>query len=189
MSQLRFTDVFNMARESGSNAQATKDIQPKEKAVSSVQRLINAQESQKQFIRVFKSTGRHLPRWEVFKDFLSLVASELDVAKVRTPKSTERCRKICERYDADDIANMHELFKLMVCVLDKKFHDFQGAIFMELELGDNYQRACRPCPSPQLSAPLNISLGSGNGLETDVLTLRNTILQRRPCANTIHTFV
>ena len=38
-----------------------------------------------------------------------------------------------------DIANMQEMFCLMVCALEAKFHDFLGAIFMELELGDNFR--------------------------------------------------
>ena len=32
--------------------------------------------------------------------------------------------------------------------------------------------------------PLDIPLGAGNGLETDVLTSQKTILKRKPCANT-----
>ncbi|SUG44900.1 RemS [Salmonella enterica subsp. arizonae] len=34
---------------------------------------------------------------------------------------------------------MQEMFCLMVCALEAKFHDFLGAIFMELELGDNFR--------------------------------------------------
>jgi hypothetical protein len=75
----------------------------------------------------------------VFSDFLSLAASELDMARIRTPESMEHCRKICARYEASDIANMQEMFCLMVCALEAKFHDFLGAIFMELELGDNFR--------------------------------------------------
>lgn len=37
----------------------------------------------------------------------------------------------------DTARNLHELFGLMVCALEAKFHDFLGAIFMELELGDD----------------------------------------------------
>lgn len=103
------------------------------------QRVISAQYSRNRFISVFKSTARHLRRWEVFSDFLSLVASELDIARIRTPESMEHCRKICARYEATDIANMQEMFCLMVCALEAKFHDFLGAIFMELELGDNFR--------------------------------------------------
>ncbi|EAO5527850.1 SAM-dependent DNA methyltransferase [Salmonella enterica] len=100
---------------------------------------MSAQYSRSRFISVFKSTGRHLGRWEVFSDFLSLAASELDIARIRTPESIEHCRKICARYQASDIANMQEMFSLMVCALEAKFHDFLGAIFMELELGDNFR--------------------------------------------------
>jgi hypothetical protein len=64
---------------------------------------------------------------------LSLAASELDIARIRTPESMEHCRKISARYEASDIANMQEMFCLMVCALEAKFHDFLGAIFMELD--------------------------------------------------------
>lgn len=107
--------------------------------VPSVQRLMSEQHSRSRFIRVFKDTGRHLGRWEVFSDFLSLAASELDMARIRTPESIEHCRKICARYGASDIANMQEMFCMMVCALEAKFHDFLGAIFMELELGDSFR--------------------------------------------------
>jgi hypothetical protein len=101
--------------------------------------MMSAHYSRSRFISVFKSTGRHLGRWEVFSDFLSLAASELDIARIRTPESMEHCRKISARYEASDIANMQEMFCLMVCALEAKFHDFLGAIFMELELGDNFR--------------------------------------------------
>ncbi|EAT7399716.1 SAM-dependent DNA methyltransferase [Salmonella enterica subsp. enterica serovar Bonariensis] len=139
MSRLSFSDVFNMARESAGSKNNIQDAQPGSESYSSVQRLMSAQYSSSRFISVFKSTGCHLGRWEVFSDFLSLAASELDIARIRTPESIEHCRKICARYEASDIANMQEMFCLMVCALEAKFHDFLGAIFMELELGDNFR--------------------------------------------------
>ncbi|MGT3291165.1 N-6 DNA methylase [Yersinia enterocolitica] len=139
MSQQSFADVFNRARERAGSKYVTQDAQPGSESSSSVQRLMSAQYSRRRFISVFKSTGRHLRRWEVFSDFLSLAASELDMARIRTPESMEHCRKICARYEASDIANMQKMFCLMVCALEAKFHDFLGAIFMELELGDNFR--------------------------------------------------
>lgn len=139
MSQLSFADVFNMARESAGSKISTQDTQPGNESCPSVQRLMSAQYSRSRFISVFRSTGRQLGRWEVFSDFLSLAASELDMVRIRTPESMEHCRKICARYEASDIANMQEMFCLMVCALEAKFHDFLGAIFMELELGDNFR--------------------------------------------------
>lgn len=136
MSQLSFADLFDMARESAAGRNSSQDAQPDSKGVSSVQRLMNARYSRSRFISVFESTGRHRRRWEVFSDFLTLAASELDLARVRTPENAERCRNICDRYDAADIANMHELFCLLVSALEAKFHDFLGDVFMELELGD-----------------------------------------------------
>ncbi|ECJ6077167.1 SAM-dependent DNA methyltransferase, partial [Salmonella enterica] len=87
MSQLSFADVFNMVRESAGSKISTQDTQPGSESYPSVQRLMSAQYSRSRFISVFKSTGRHMGRWEVFSDFLSLAASELDMARIRTPES------------------------------------------------------------------------------------------------------
>lgn len=139
MSQMNFADVFNMARETADNPPVIQVRAQVAEVVPSVQRLMSEQHSRSRFIRVFKDTGRHLGRWEVFSDFLSLAASELDMARIRTPESIEHCRKICARYGASDIANMQEMFCMMVCALEAKLHDFLGAIFMELELGDSFR--------------------------------------------------
>ena len=130
MSQLSFADVFNLARETADNSPVIQAGQQIAETVPTVHRMMSEQYSRGRFIRVFKDTGRHLGRWEVFSDFLSLAASELDMARIRTPESMEHCRKICARYEATDIANMQEMFCLMVCALEAKFHDFLGAIFM-----------------------------------------------------------
>lgn len=144
MSQLSFADVFNMARETAENSPVIQVRAQVAEVVPSVQRMMSEQHSRSRFIRVFKDTGRHLGRWEVFSDFLSLAASELDMARIRAPESIEHCRKICARYEASDIANMQEMFCMMVCALEAKFHDFLGAIFMELELGDSFRRRTLP---------------------------------------------
>lgn len=135
MSQLSFADFFNQAKENEATTPILLPV-PAVKIPAATRIMFNVDTARKQFIGLFLQTGRHLRRWEVFSDFLSLAASELDLARVRTPESMERCRKICGRYDAADISNMHELFWLMVCALEAKFHDFLGAIFMDLEFGD-----------------------------------------------------
>ncbi|WP_416174143.1 N-6 DNA methylase [Enterobacter bugandensis] len=94
-------------------------------------------QARRQFISVFRDTARSLRRWEVFSDFITLAASEMDMARIRTPENIEQSRKICAKYSESDISNLHTLFCLMVCALEVKFHDFLGAIFMELELGDD----------------------------------------------------
>ncbi|MGK4357874.1 N-6 DNA methylase [Enterobacter cloacae] len=100
-------------------------------------RMMTTDEARCQFISVFRDTARQLRRWEVFSDYITLAASELDMARIRTPENIEQSRKICAKYSESDISNMHTLFCLMVCALEAKFHDFLGAIFMELELGDD----------------------------------------------------
>lgn len=104
MSQLSFADVFNMARETADHSPVVQARQQGAKTKPSGQSMMSDQYSRSRFISVFKSTGRHLGRWEVFSDFLSLAASELDMARIRAPESMEHCRKICARYEASDIA-------------------------------------------------------------------------------------
>ena len=136
MSQLSFASFFDQAKEA---APAT-PVKPALPAINTQpipQRMMTIEEARRQFVSVFMDTARNLRRWEVFSDFITLAASELDMARIRTPENIERSREICAKYSASDISNLHTLFCLMVCALEAKFHDFLGAIFMELELGDD----------------------------------------------------
>nr|AVI43415.1 hypothetical protein [Klebsiella pneumoniae] len=81
--------MFNMAREAADNSPVIQAGQQIAEMVPTVQRMMSEQYSRSRFIRVFKDTGRHLGRWEVFSDFLSLAASELDMARIRTPEHGE----------------------------------------------------------------------------------------------------
>ena len=136
MSQLSFASVFDQARASEPRAVQRPAVIPKQTPTSS-RGMLTIDEARRQFIRVFKDTARNLRRWDVFRDFITLAASELDLARIRTPENMESSREICAKYGDSDIRNLHELFCLMVCALEAKFHDFLGAIFMELELGDD----------------------------------------------------
>ena len=135
MSPLGFADLFNMAKESAAHRELAQTTQPATSYANPVHAMMNAKYCRDQFIRVFRDTGRHLRRWDVFQDFITLAANELDIARIRSPENIERSRKICGRYDAADLENMQMLFSLMVSALEAKFHDFLGTVFMELELG------------------------------------------------------
>jgi len=134
MSQLSF-DSLSEAFDSLATVVKKAPVTLPASAVASKSRMMAYDVARKEFIRVFKVTGRHLRRWDVFSDFITLAASELDMARIRTPENIENSRKICERYDKDDIGRLHQLFQFMFCALEGKFHDFLGSIFMELELG------------------------------------------------------
>lgn len=136
MSQLSFASFFDQVKE----AAPTEPVKPELPAVNisaSLRQMLSIDEARRQFITVFRDTARNLRRWEVFSDFITLAASELDMARIRTPENIEQSRKICAKYNESDISNLHSLFCLMVSALEAKFHDFLGAIFMELELGDD----------------------------------------------------
>lgn len=136
MSQLTFASYFDRAKEAAS-VMPVKPALPAENAQTMPHRIMGIEEARRRFISVFGDTARNLRRWEVFRDFITLAASELDMTRIRTPENIERSREICAKYGERDISNLHELFGLMVCALEAKFHDFLGAIFMELELGDD----------------------------------------------------
>ena len=138
MSQLDFADFFNQAEDPAPAPVVLNQSAPACDP-SPVHRMMSIETARKQFVSVFRHTARHLRRWDVFSDFITLAASELDLATIRAPESMARCRKICGRYRPDDISDLHRLFGLMVSALEAKFHDFLGAIFMELELGDGRQ--------------------------------------------------
>ncbi|MGX9377402.1 N-6 DNA methylase [Pantoea ananatis] len=138
MSQLDFADFFNQAEDPAPVPVAV-PLAAAAREPSPAHRMMSIETARKQFVSVFRHTARHLRRWDVFSDFITLAASELDLATIRAPESMARCRKICECYRPDDISDLHRLFGLMVSALEAKFHDFLGAIFMELELGDGRQ--------------------------------------------------
>lgn len=98
---------------------------------------LSAEEARREFIRVFRQTAYYQNRWNVFRDFITLAASELDMAWMRTPENIENSRRICNQYQPGDLDNLKRLFCLLVEALEARFHDFLGSVFMELELGSS----------------------------------------------------
>ncbi|HDS8282025.1 TPA: hypothetical protein QHV31_004912 [Klebsiella variicola] len=92
-------------------------------------------ETRKAFIDEFRQTATYLRRSEVFRDFVTLAASELDLVRIHTPESRARCSQITARYKPADIDRMHTLFSLMVDALSEAHQDFLGEVYMELGLG------------------------------------------------------
>jgi type I restriction-modification system DNA methylase subunit len=123
MSQLSFESLF-LADQA--------DPQPQASAPA---RMLSPAEARKQFASVFRQTAKNMRRSEVFRDFITLAASELDMARIRSPENIENSRRICERYQPDDLDAMKQLFCLLVEGLAGDIHDFLGALYMEQELG------------------------------------------------------
>ena len=86
MSQLSFESLF-LADQA--------DPQPQASARA---RMLSPAEARKQFASVFRQTAKNMRRSEVFSDFITLAASELDMARIRSPENIENSRRICERY-------------------------------------------------------------------------------------------
>ena len=98
-------------------------------------RMVTGDVARKKFVSEFRHTAPYLRRWDVFSDFITLAASELDITRIRTPENIERSRKICDRYQPADLQKLKNLFCLLVAALEGGFQDFLGSVFMELELG------------------------------------------------------
>ncbi|MXG37020.1 SAM-dependent DNA methyltransferase, partial [Escherichia coli] len=92
-------------------------------------RMLSPAEARKQFATVFRHTAPNMRRSEVFRDFITLAASELDMARIRTPENIESSRRICDRYQPSDLDAMKQLFCLMVEGLAGEIHDFLGALY------------------------------------------------------------
>lgn len=50
-------------------------------------RMLHPDEARREFIRVFRHLAPYMRRLEVFRDFVSLAARELDMARVRSPEN------------------------------------------------------------------------------------------------------
>ena len=98
-------------------------------------RIPSSSAVRQQFSRVFRHTAPSFRRQDVFRDFITLAASELDLARIRTPENVENSRRICDRYQPTDIDALKQLFCLLVEGLTGDIHDFLGALYMEQELG------------------------------------------------------
>lgn len=126
MSQLSFESLFMTDTAAAQNVNQPPVSPP---------RMLHPDEARREFIRVFRHTAPYMRRLEVFRDFVSLAARELDMARIRDPENIEESRRICDRYRPDDINDFKQLFCLMVTALEGKFQDFLGSLLMELELG------------------------------------------------------
>ena len=121
----------------------------------SKQPALSAEGARKAFIRVFRHTATYHNRWTVFRDFITLAASELDMARISTPENTENSRRICDQYRPEDTGNLKQLFCLLVEALEGEFHDFLGGVFMELGLGSGEMgQFFTPYPLARLIASL-----------------------------------
>ncbi|MCU6190545.1 SAM-dependent methyltransferase [Enterobacter bugandensis] len=123
MSQLSFESLF-LADQTDPQPRASVPV-----------RALSPAEARKQFASVFRQTAKYMRRSEVFRDFITLAASGLDIASIRSPENIENSRRICGRYQPEDLDAMRQLFCLLVEGLAGEMHDFLGALYMEHELG------------------------------------------------------
>lgn len=132
MSQPSIFDTLEMAN---TPAVPAADLTVSRTLPAAVPARKNRGETRQAFISEFRQTVSYLRRSEVFRDFVTLAASELDLVRIHSPESRTRCSQITARYKPADINRMHTLFALLVQVLSEAHQDFLGSVYMALELG------------------------------------------------------
>ncbi|MDU4154851.1 hypothetical protein PO654_25655 [Phytobacter diazotrophicus] len=134
MSQLYFFDAPDVVITPAVPAQGQATARALPTAVTTPVRKFRG-ETWQAFINEFRQTATYLRRCGVFRDFVTLVASELDLVRIHTPESRARCRQITARYKTADTGRMHTLFSFMVNALSEAHQDFLGEVYMETRAG------------------------------------------------------
>lgn len=83
MSQLSFAIFFDQAKEAAPVI-PVKPALPAVNVQAIPHRMMTIEDARRQFVAVFMDTARNLRRWEVFSDFITLAASELDLTSSPT---------------------------------------------------------------------------------------------------------
>lgn len=96
---------------------------------------------QKAFVKIFDSICQWNSRWDRWNDMIMLFAIEIantvDIA--HRAERNETYAAIARKYKPKEFSIFADLFKELVLNLDKNpFQDFLGAMYMELELGNNH---------------------------------------------------
>lgn len=104
----------------------------------------------KEIIKQFKELASTRDLWQVYKDFLELVAISISNAcdKDQAPEREQRYLDIIKTYSPEQIWKITDIMSLLVLELSKEPQDVLGKIFMELELGNKW--------TGQVFTPLNL---------------------------------
>lgn len=114
-----------------------KKSEPKKDTTSSTiqQRKLDAR---KEFLRVFGRLTNHHRAWDVWRDFVVMLACSLSnpVDKSHYDEREKRYLKIINKYNKEEQKLFPELAAHTVMALEENTEqDFLGGIFMELKLG------------------------------------------------------
>lgn len=105
----------------------------------------------KEIIKQFKELASTRDLWQVYKDFLELVAISISNAcdKDQALEREQRYLDIIKTYSTEQIWKISDIMGLVVLELSKEPQDVLGKIFMELELGNKW--------TGQVFTPLNLA--------------------------------
>ena len=92
------------------------------------------EEARAAFIRTFKNTARHMHRYEVWRDFVTMAACALHNGPHKDDKREAEYLEIIHRYDKDDQHRFPELLSHLVNALQAEPRDVLGPLYMELEI-------------------------------------------------------
>ena len=115
-------------------------------------------EIKKYFIKTIESLSRSRHTWQVWQDFVEM--SALSLAQVGNFDAGREAKymKIVGRYDPDEVQLFPRLLGSVTEVLEIKYCDFLGDVFMELEMGNKYKgQFFTPYPVCRLMAELTFN--------------------------------
>ncbi|WP_187115840.1 DNA methyltransferase family protein [Peptoniphilus grossensis] len=105
----------------------------------------------KEIIKQFRELASTRDLWQVYKDFLEVVAISISNAcdKDQAAEREKRYLDIIKTYSPEQIWKISDIMGLVVLELSKEPQDVLGRVFMELELGNKW--------TGQVFTPLNLA--------------------------------
>lgn len=104
-----------------------------------------------EIIKQFKELASNKDLWQVYKDFLEMVAISISniCDREQAPERERRYLDLVKTYSPEQVGKICDIMGLLVLELSKDPRDVLGRVFMELELGSKW--------IGQVFTPLNLA--------------------------------
>jgi len=122
----------------------------------------------KEFIKLLRELARYQRPYEVFRDFVTMAAFALHNGICRDEELEDHYKQIIQRYEAEQQPLFGHLLGILALGLEVP-HDFLGAVFMELDMGNS--------ATAQFFTPYEVSLLNAKMVAGDC---RESILKGKP---------
>lgn len=122
----------------------------------------------KEFIKQLRELARYQRPYEVFRDFVTMAAFALHNGICPNEELEDQYKRIIQRYDEEQRPMFCHLLGLLALGLEMP-HDFLGAVFMEMDLGNS--------ATAQFFTPYEVSLLNAQMVAGHT---RESILKGRP---------